>query len=202
MSTVLHPVGSQPPRVYWIRRLAVLLVLALVGVLLGVGWWLVFGRPDGSTGPPTTGSTDQPVTEVQDEAEGPTGPVACAAADLTVTLTADGRSYPAGTSPAFALAVTNGGATSCTLDAGEGQREVLITSGSDRIWSSLDCVADPAESLQLIEAGGRYDATVPWSRVRSAQGCPADLAEPRPGTYTAVATMLGAVSAPVVFDLG
>lgn len=218
MSAVLHPVGPQPPRVYWIRRAAVLVALAVVGMLLGVGWWALFGRggqdddaatgDDGAVVEAPAGDADDGAADdgAADQgeapAEQPTGPVACAAADLTVTLTADGRTFPAGTAPTFALAVTNTGATSCTLDASEANREVLITSGADRIWSSLDCLAAPAESLQLLDAGGRYDATIPWSRVRSAEGCPADLAEPRPGTYTAVATMLGATSATAVFDLG
>ena len=218
MSTVLHPVGPQPPRVYWIRRAAVLIALAVVGTLLGIGWWALFGRggPDeaaatGEDGAAVeapadeadAGATDDGATDDGEApAEDPSGPVACAPADLTVTLTADGRAFPAGTSPTFALAVTNTGATSCTLDANEANREVLITSGADRIWSSLDCLAAPAEALQLLEAGGRYDATIAWARVRSAEGCPADLAEPRPGTYTAVATILGATSATAVFDLG
>ncbi|HWS58031.1 MAG TPA: hypothetical protein VN257_05785 [Actinotalea sp.] len=206
MSTVLHPVGPQPPRVYWIRRTAVLIALALVGLVIGVLWWAVFGRGDTAAedapAAQTEAAAEQPTGEAQEVAAEPSGPVACAAADLAVTLTADGRSYPAGTAPTFALAVTNNGSSSCTLDGGEANREVLVTSGSDRIWSSLDCLADPVEQLQLLESGGRFEATVAWPRVRSAQGCPADLAEPRPGTYTAVATVLGASSAAAVVELG
>lgn len=220
MGTVLHPVGPQPPRVYWIRRAAVLVALALVGLLLGVGWWLVFGRggdggsagADGSAAGATTAEADAQgdadadagagAADAGPPAEEPSGPVACAPADLTVALTVDGRAYPAGTVPTFVLAVTNAGATSCTLDANEANREVLITSGADRIWSSLDCLGASVEAIQLLDVGARYEATIAWSRVRSAEGCPADLAEPRPGTYSAIATILGATSASAVFDLG
>lgn len=220
MSTLLHPVGPRPARVYWVRRAVVLLAAAVLGTLVGVGIWALSGRgaddaPEGTTGAPADGTTSDGATDQSadgaadgeggadgEAGAGATEPVACDPAALTVALTADGRSYPEGTSPTFSLSVTNAGAVSCLIDANETNREVLVSSGSDRIWSSLDCPVAPAESLQLIEAGGRYDASIAWPRVRSAQGCPTDLPAPRAGTYTAVATVLGVPSATVVLDLG
>lgn len=202
MSTVLHPVGPQPERVYWIRRL--LMVLAAVVVVLVVAALVRAAlEPDGAA------PDDVDAAEVADgeapadtAAADPGGPAACTAADLALTLTTSTRSYPAGALPVFTVAITNTGTVSCTVDAGDAAREILITSGSDRIWSSLDCPAEAAERLLLLEPGARDAVDVTWPRVRSAEGCATGLAEPRAGTYNAVTTLLGAQSPPAVFDLG
>lgn len=208
MSTVLHPVGPQPDRVYWVRRIVVL-------ALLVVAASLVFSFVRGAMAPASAGddpgeSTGEvpvaPADAVTDPADAVTdpavGPVACAPADLTVALTTDARSYAAGAPVAFSVAVTNTGAGACVVDAADAQREVVITSGTDRIWSSLDCPVDGTEQLHLLESGARVDSAITWARTRSATDCPADLPEPQPGTYSAVATTHGATSAAAVFDLG
>lgn len=219
MSTVLHPVGPRPPQVYWVRRLVVLaLLVGLVAVVAVL--WGVLGRgaatadgADGGSGDGTTVAGDGADAAADGTAEAagdaaaeapPTeaGPPVCAPADLTLVLSSDARSYPAGVTPTFTVSLTNAGAVACTVDASAAQRDVVVTSGSDRIWSSLDCPADATPNLLLLEPGARTDAAVPWARTRSAAGCPADLPEPRPGTYSAVVTTLGATSAAAVFDLG
>ena len=205
MSTVLHPVGPQPDRVYWVRRLVVGVVLVVVASLVFV---LVRGAMASATAGDepgaSTGELPADVAEGSGDVATDTaaGPVACAAAELTVALTTDARSYAAGVPVAFSVALTNTGATACTVDAADAQREVVVTSGSDRIWSSLDCPADATERLLLLEAGARVDSALSWARTRSAPACAAGLAEPRAGTYSAVASMHGATSAAVVFDLG
>ncbi|WP_182112147.1 MULTISPECIES: DUF4232 domain-containing protein [unclassified Actinotalea] len=207
MSTVLRPVGPRPPRVYWIRRLV---LLAAVVLVLALAWSLVskaFGAGRAADTPDDT----TPVAAAEADAEAATetveqpadvGPVACAAADLTVTLTTDARSYPAGAQPTFTVAVTNAGTIPCTVDAAATQRELVVTSGADRIWSSLDCSPDPAANLLLLEPGGRADTPVVWDRTRSAAGCPGGLPEPGAGTYSAVVSTLGATSGAAVFELG
>ncbi|WP_149204027.1 hypothetical protein [Actinotalea subterranea] len=209
MSTVLRPVGPQPDRVYWVRRAVVLAALVVVLLVAWFAFSALRGGGDADAGQdgPGEGTVEEGATVPDDDAaaapeEGATGPTVCAGTDLTLTLTADARSYAAGVQPVFAFAVTNTGAASCTVDMGEAQREVLITSGTDRIWSSRDCLAEAPEQLLLLEPGARSDAFVPWGRGRSAEGCTQGLPEPRPGTYSAVVTMLGATSEPVVFDLG
>lgn len=201
MSTVLRPVGPQPARVYWIRRL--LLLLAVV-VVAAVVWAIVVGGTGGPEGA-SAATDDEPAVAQDGEGTEPSDeggtPTTCEPADLTLTLTTDTRAYPAGTQPVFTVGVTNTSGSSCTVDVSAAQREILITSGDDRIWSSLDCPEDAAESLQLLEAGARAEPTVTWPRIRSAEGCAAGLPEPRPGTYSAVVTMLGATSAAAVFDL-
>jgi hypothetical protein len=152
----------------------------------------------------TTGDaavTPPPTDEQTDDADAAR---TCTAADLTLVVAADAASYPAGTNPTFSVRITNTSDSSCTVDAGEANRELLVTSGSDRIWSSLDCVADDApERILLLAASGSDDpVAVVWPRVRSDDACGEGLPEPRPGTYHVVAKLVGAESQPATFNLG
>ena len=200
MSTVLHPVGPQPERVYWIRRLLIVLVVVVV-VLVLVALLRGGSGPDADA-PADTADPADPAAADGAVATDPGGPAPCAAAELALTLTTDAPTYAAGVLPVFTVAITNTGTVSCTVDAGDPAREILITSGADRIWSSLDCPAEGGERMLLLEPGARDAADVGWPRIRSAEACATGLPEPRPGTYNAVTKLLGAESAPVVFDLG
>lgn len=219
MSALLHPVGSQPARVYWRRRLVALL---LAGALLALGLVAVnaaLGQGAAeAAGPDAAGATvegdaaagtDDGTTadeaaddEAADDGAAADGPVACGPEQITLALTADARSYAAGVTPVFTVTITNVSAASCTIDAGEAKRQVLVTSGADRIWASTDCPAEPAERLLLLPAGAQDSVAVTWARVRSAEGCGDGLPEPRPGTYTAVASVAGVSSTAAVFELG
>lgn len=207
MSTVFRPVGPQPARVYWVRRLVVAIVVAALVVVV----WSVL-RPGGAddadaagqdagqqAGGDSDAGTDAQAADGEAAAEGAS--LACTGASLTVALTATERTYAADASPQLVVSLTNTGSVPCTVDAGAAAREILITSGSDRIWSSLDCATDPQQRLLLLEPGAKDEDTVVWDRTRSAEGCPADLPAPRPGTYSAVATIEGTSSASAVFDL-
>ncbi len=217
MGAVLHPVGPRSSRVYWVRRLVVVLaVLALVALGVVVGRALTNGdahagadansesedatADDASDGAAEPGATDQDAAGQEDGVDG-SGPTACDAATITLTLTADQQSYSAGQKPVFTVTITNTSSASCTIDAGEANREILITSGNDRIWSSTDCPSEPTERNLLLPAGGRDESAVTWQQVRSAPECPGDLSAPRPGTYQATATVAGVSSTAVVFQL-
>lgn len=194
MSTVLRPVGPHPQRVYWVRRLVLLAAVVLVLVL---AWWGLGALGGGAQENPepdaAAGTTEQ---------GGTGGPVACDAAHLTVALTSDARTYGPDTRPVLSLAVTNTSDTACTVDVGSGNAVVTVMSGADRIWSSADCAAEPAERLLLLEPGAADTSTVDWARERSDAECTAGLPAPRPGTYTAQATLMGVESATAVFELG
>jgi hypothetical protein len=155
---------------------------------------------DDTAAPGAQTSTD-PSTDPS-PSESATGPAECGPQTVSITLTADQRTYAAGAQPVFTVTITNTSGSSCKIDAGEAKREILVKSGNDRIWSSLDCVpADSPARLLLLQSGARDETAVTWSRVRSAPGCAAVTATPRPGTYTAVATVAGVSSTAVVFDL-
>lgn len=202
MSTVLRSLEPQPRWVYLLRRT---LVAAGVVVALVVAY-LLFRAVTGG-GDDEEPETEPPATEPTTTAETPPadGARACGAADLQLALTADATSFAAGANPTFTVAITNIGESSCTVDAGTAALDVLVTSGSDRIWSSLDCAAadaEGAERILLLAEGAQESAVVPWARVRSNATCATGLAAPRPGTYHAVATLQGAESGDLVFTLG
>lgn len=224
MSGLLHPVGPEPERVYWVRRAFVLLVAVVV---LTVAVLAVRAVASGADRAPGTDATDEAgsggevsaaddgAQPAEDEPAEPSaedqaatepalsgGPVACDPAALTLTLTSDAQSYPAGVEPVLAVALTNTGSAACTVDGGSGNQVVTVTSGADRIWSSADCQGEVAERLLLLDPGAQDVVPVTWDRSRSDEACTGGLAAPRAGTYQAVATMLGVQSAPVVFDLG
>ncbi|WNB85915.1 hypothetical protein [Cellulomonas sp. ATA003] len=226
MSTVLHPVGPQRARVYWIRRLlVVLLVVALVVGSASLVSWLRGDRGgDAGAAAATEQQADVDATSgddgeagaaddagaVDDAADGedggeddaPATPVDCTPAALQLTLTAADVEVAPTANPVLTATVTNVGDLPCTVDAGDAAREVVVTSGEDRVWSTKDCAPDDRASRQLLLAAGAADSVpIEWARVRSAEGCPADLPAPRAGTYQAVATLGAATSQTVVFIL-
>ncbi len=218
MSTVLHPVGPRRARVYWVRRLLVLVVLAALVLVAttAVSWVRGRGAEAGAaaaeaTDPGTRAAADRAGDDDRnaDDAAGdapersPATPVDCRPEALQLTLTSGDVEYEETQSPVLTATVTNIGDVACTVDAGDATREVLITSGDDRIWSTKDCATPETASRQLLLDAGAADAVpIEWTRVRSAEGCPADLPAPQAGTYQAVATLGGTSSQTVVFILG
>lgn len=214
---VVRPSGPLPARVYWVRR-TIVLGLPLLVVALVV--WVLVGRgaagasadgelpPASETSPAGTDATTPAGDEGADAGEeqddvSSDQPANCAPEVLALAITATAESFPAGVSPTFAVSITNTGSEPCLVDAGEAQREVVITSGVDRVWSSRDCVAAGTEERTLLLGGGVVDETpLVWNRERSAQGCPAGQPEPGAGTYSAAFTLAGATATPAVFGLG
>ncbi|QTE29176.1 hypothetical protein [Pengzhenrongella sicca] len=202
MSTVLHPVGPNPPRVYWVRRLVVVIAAALVVAALGIGVWALALRDGGDDASSPDAAADAAASAAADEDPAGGAPVDCAPANLQLTVVPNAVQYAADAAPTLTVTVTNVGAEPCTVDAGDASREVIISSGTDRIWSSKDCASAETASRQLLLAAGASDPVdIAWTRSRSAEGCPADLPAPRAGTYQVAATLLGASAAPAVFAL-
>jgi hypothetical protein len=200
MSTVLHPVGPNPARVYWVRRILLLVALVLAVAAVAAIVWLVALRADSSGARP--GGQPKPGPPSSAAAGRTAGsPVDCRAADLRLALAATAAQYPAGVNPVLTASVTNAGAAPCTVDVGDVSREVVIGSGKDRIWSTKDCAGAAASRQLLLGVGARNSVDISWSRSRSAEGCPTGLPAPRAGTYQAAVTLLGVTAAPAVFSL-
>jgi hypothetical protein len=201
-----------PASVYWRRRFVVLglpliLVAVLVFFLVNRGGPSEAAALGGATTPaptPTHVPTPAPTGSPATTAPPRNGGIAdCAAPGLTVAITPDAVSVPAGTTPTFTVTIKNAGNTQCVVDAGELQREVVIVSGNDRVWSSKDCAPAGSSARTLLLTPGMTDTShIAWNRVRSAPGCPGGLAAPNPGTYQATVSLAGTSSGPVVFQLG
>jgi hypothetical protein len=205
-----QPPPRLPARVYWVRRLVVLGIPLLVVVLV-IARITARGHDDGSTPVAQTTTTTAPPATIPTEVAAPSpspstepgGVVDCDASTLALALTATAESFGPGASPTFDVSITNVGSVPCLVDAGEASREILITSGDDRVWSSRDCVVPGTETRDLLLPEGGADTTqLAWTRVRSASGCPPDLPAPGAGTYSAQFTLAGAAAPPAVFGLG
>ena len=176
MSTLRHPVGPQPPQVYWRRRLVVGLgVLAVIVIII-----LIVVRP--GTGDPATdpgASADPEVSETDEPGEGEpsaSGPAPCTADQVVVTPVTDSNSYGPEQQPLLSLTLLNTGAAPCTIEAGSDVQEYVIVSGPDRIWASTDCQDPGVAAPTVLEPGEEKSTTpFPWSRTRSSPGdCDAD----------------------------
>ncbi len=201
MSTVIHPVGPEEPKVYWVRRLVAVLVAVVVVVLAAALISSMFGDDADADTPPVADTEETPAGETPPVAG---TPVACEPGQLALLVATPIADFPAGTPVTFTVTITNSSAVECTVDAGEASRGILVTSGADRIWSNLDCPAEgTAERILLLPPNGGTDVTdTTWGRVRSDEACTANLPEPRPGTYKAVVTLNGATSEQATFTLG
>lgn len=194
----MTPRGSLPPGVYWVRRLLVLLVV--VALLLGLRWVgqrLFGGSDDGGATPtptssptsatPTTSPTASP-TKASPTASPTASPSAttvalCADDDIKVTAGTDAASYPVGSTPRLRMRIQNVSSKACRRDIGGAQNELLITSGSARVWSSDDCNPGGDPQVATIQPGQSYSVTVTWLGKLSKKGCPADMPEAQPGSY-------------------
>jgi hypothetical protein len=206
-----------PPRVYWVRRAVVLLGLAVLLLVVGLLLRALIGggsdaaaptpgarstAPTGTTPPPATTAPAAPAPTTPATTH-PGGIADCAAGDLAVTIVPSAASFAAGVSPTFTLTITSNGAAPCLVDAGDTHRAIVITSGTDRIWSNQDCAPANADARTLLLAPKQTDTTqLAWNRVRSAAGCPEGLPAPGAGTYVASFTVGGATAAPAAFTLG
>lgn len=171
MSTLRHPVGPQPPSVYWRRRLlvglgalAVIVVIVLIIVRPGSGE--TAGTPGETPAPTDTETPGVPDPGSSDPAVGDVA--ACDPAVVRLTAVTDASSYGNSDDPMISMEIENAGAAPCSFDVGTGAQEYVITSGNDRIWSSADCQEEPTETIRVLVPDETL-ATTPfaWDRTRS-----------------------------------
>ncbi len=157
-----------------------------------------------TTGTGAAGSAGATSTESAGSASGtPAAVPACAADAVTVTASTDAAVYTAGQNPVLTLKVTNGSKSPCTVNVGTNRMEFLISSGADRVFSSKDCQEDGADLIKTIAPGASESANFPWTRIRSAPGCPAAAATRGAGgaDYSLTATLGPWTSPKVSFEL-
>jgi hypothetical protein len=220
VSTVIHPTGPQSPGVYWVRRAVVLVVL--LALVLGVRW-LLTGRGGGdnpqaspttssSAGPTPTSASPTPAastTSAKPTASATkasatptsTGVKACAKSQISVTASTDAASYAVGSTPRLRMKIQNTSSTACTRDIGAAQNELLITSGTVRVWSSDDCNPGGNTQLVIMQPGQSYSVSVTWLGRLSKKGCPANQPLASKGTYKLTGRNGDVTSAPASFSL-
>ncbi|WP_133831292.1 hypothetical protein [Arthrobacter sp. AG258] len=208
-------VRKPSPAVYRRRRLAaggaLLLVIALVlGGLALAGAFKGGSQQASSTQPSTADPAASRTPSATASATPSATPSPTAAATptcnqnlVTVTASTDKAAYGPGENPMLTLKVTNGGTVPCEVNIGTSQMEFLVTSGSDRIFSSKDCQASSEDLEKVIAPGASETANFPWGRNRSADGCkPVSAAPGGGGAYYIFTAKLGSRASPkAVFQL-
>ncbi|MFZ3452038.1 hypothetical protein [Arthrobacter sp. 7Tela_A1] len=214
--------GSRTPArpskaVYRRRRLVLLLALLLV---VAGGAWAATALAGALAGPnnadaaepfqsapsasPSASEDDggkaaeEPEAPAEDEAD---ADPACPDSAVKVEAATDAQVYAAGVNPVLSLKVTNTGPEPCEINVGTTQMEFTVTSGSDRIFSSVDCQDGGEDLVKEFAAGATETANFTWERLRSAPGCTAVASNPNPGWYVFTASLGGKTSEKAVFQL-
>lgn len=196
--------GKVSARVYRRRRITVaVLALVLIG-LLAWGISAVVGmfsaeQPQApqSQGQNVQASPSPSSGEQADEAS----QNLCKSGEIEVVASLDKRNYAPEENPVLTLSIENTSKRDCEINVGTSQQEFLISSGSDRIFSTVDCLANSEDVLLKFAAGQKESAKFNWDRKRSAPGCKAINAQPLPGTYKFTAALGEVTSEPVTFEL-
>ncbi|MDQ7991549.1 MAG: hypothetical protein AAGC63_01380 [Propionicimonas sp.] len=206
MGSLLHPVGPEEPRVYWVRRALVIGAAALVAVGLV---WLLWPQPGVVTAnPPATGtsssatsspppSTSVPPTPTPSQ---PAGPQPCDPSAMRLTVAGFQR-VKVSTKQTFTLSVINGGKEACILTISPETYTLTVNSGKDRIWSTADCTKWlPAKKL-TVQPETAHEFQVEWPLRRSEAKCKVEKAKLQAGTYVATAVLAKEATAKQVMQL-
>lgn len=194
MGSVLHPVGPEEPRVYWIRRAAVVVVAVL---LVGLLWWIwpkpatvsavPEASPAASAGTPSAVATPLNTEPASPSASPtPTGPQPCQAASVQLSIVGF-QKVKVSAKQVFTLTATNTGTDPCVLAIGPANASVTVSSGSDRIWSTADCDKWLPSKKMMLKSQATHEFSVTWPLRRSSSVCKLSKAELAPGTYVAKA---------------
>lgn len=214
MTAVRRPRGPLPARVYWTRRL--LLVVLTFALVFGVAH-LLGGTTGGGNGPTqrpvgaeaaTTTSAPAPVLAAPSTSPsvspytGPTGsgsgsstalaqPVGrCANSDVVAVPTVASRAY-AKRGLALTLSLTTRQSPACDWTVGPGSLVVKVTSGIDRIWSTQDCPDAVPHRDVVVRQDHPVTVAVVWDLHRSVPGCAPGTPWADRGTYHVVAAAFG-----------
>lgn len=202
MDGLRDPIGGKPSEIYWRRRIVAAIGVVLVLVVI---FFLATSPSGDGKKASVVKATVTPAVTSADPSAPPSGDGSrpCTAADVQLAMAASSTTFAAGSLPVFNVDIKQSGATPCRLDTAAAETELKITSGKDRIFSSLDCPADPTITAKqfLLQPGASETFQVTWNRKRSAPECATVAAAPLPGTYHAVLTVQGIEGNDTVFSL-
>jgi hypothetical protein len=193
--------GRLPARVYWVRRLMVLglAMLLVVGIARLLG-----SSSDGSSGPDqaaTVADTSSPDTNGPSTTAGthkathhhhrgqasatptpvvmPSGP--CADNDVAITPSVP---HPiAGSDISLVLDISTVTSPACDWKLSGKTLALKITSGSDLIWTTVQCAKVIPTRELVLRNTGRTRVRLTWNARRSEPGCPKVTDWALPGTY-------------------
>ncbi|MCB4208858.1 hypothetical protein [Arthrobacter sp. UM1] len=213
----------QSPDVYRRRRIAAVVVLALVIALV---WALIAGisKLVGGSGsqPPESGSVPAPSAQ---KSEGSSSPSASASSTpkpsgtskpsasseeyplcydefVQVDMSTDKQSYKPGEKPVLIMKVTNTSSESCVINLGTKSMEFRVMNGNSPVFSTKDCQTGGEDLLKNVKPGASETARFTWDQHKSAPGCKTAGGKADPGTMQLVGKLGKVTSAPASFDIG
>jgi hypothetical protein len=209
---MFHPIGSQPPSVYWRRRLlllgsiGLLLVLMILTVKIATSDGSEPTRAGGHSTPPahTTPTTHSSTPSTPENTQhssssssstssksSSAAPEPCVANDLQVAAVSSKPTFSVGDEPVLELQVTNTGDASCVQDLADSQVELKVYNGESRVWGSHDCQVEPGTNPMTLEVGQPVRVSVTWSGLSSQPHCAGTRQRVGAGTYTLYAALSG-----------
>lgn len=218
--------GPLPARVYWRRRLLVLLVA--LGLVVGTARLLTLGS-DGSSQaeeqasqvaaePTPSATTDEPRRGPASTRSRPArpgkdrrsrdrdrGPVlaepdgVCADRDIAVTPSV--RNAVAGGPVTFTLELRTITTPACTWQASPTTLTMKLTSGSDEIWTSRECPRAVPKRDLVVRNNVSTEIEVTWSGRRSDEECSKLTEWAMPGWYFVNAAALAGEPSDLHFEL-
>jgi hypothetical protein len=225
---MFHPVGPQPPSVYWRRRLV--FVAAGVGVLVLIVMTLKIVTSGGDspagaqgTSPTTTSRTSAssslPVTSPAKSRVSSSRPrssshsstpthsttpptPACTTAQLAVAAVTGKSDYRVGDQPLLELQVTNSAGAPCVQDLADAKVELKVYNGESRVWGSHDCKVQPGTAVRTLAPHVPVLVAITWSGLSSQPGCAGTRQRVGAGSYTLYATLAGKTGKAAQFSIG
>jgi hypothetical protein len=208
---VWHPVGPLSAAVYWRRRIVVLVVaLAVLAGLSGLGYALVTGRIGGPAVEASTGSPARPVVPVPalervvpslTAVRTPTPPPVDVAARVVPTPTSPVAGAPCtdemlglavrapavvavGSKPTFELVVQNTSRVRCVRPLDKALQEIVLLDGRGaRLWGSNDCFPEAGPDTRTLAPGASVSFPLTWGGLTSEPTCTAARVAPATGAY-------------------
>lgn len=202
----MHPVGPEPPAVYWRRRLlvglAILVALIIVVVMLWPGGGsdskpLTLGTPSASPTASVSPSTSPSVSG----SPSPTAGAECPDDAIKVTAEIAKQTNPVGSPIQFTMLIANTSTETCSRNVGPRVNTMVVTSGGYHAWSSDDCNPGGGDQIVSIPPNGAYKVTATWNQVLTQPGCPSGQGKAQAGSYSVVARNGSVESAPLTFAI-
>jgi hypothetical protein len=197
VSSLLYPVGPLPPRVYWIRRGAVLALPLILILVIAVSCAGGSGKPAAhrNTGPgPSTSPTDSSTANPN---------TACTPGQLsaTIAVSAPGGDYQIGESPTFTATIKNVSAATCQLTTNPATELWRVYSGAAQWYTTgpkSGCTVTNAPVTTSLVSGDTHTVSVQWDGQRLGPGCTHG-EQAQVGTYVVRATLDGVKAQSAVF---
>lgn len=119
---------------------------------------------------------------------------------MRVTLNGPRQVKP-GVPATFKLSIINGSGVACFADANKDNFELKVYSGTDRVWTSRDCLVGLVDHRELLQPEKTMEWDLEWGANRSVAQCKVHPNNLRPGTYVATAQLTDAAPVQNVLQL-